>query len=1500
MHVRLIRLAIPALVVTLLATACSGSSTTFRGASGSLGDPTQLAALPAGPVVPADDIRTPVFPGTIITPDVGRSTSVSPTLRVPGATGGVKFVIRDLSSGSEGFSRSYTANGDSVRVPQGAGLRNGSVYTWTGTDASGAVRGGTFAVDLTESGVQPTDSIGGVTTGLASGAASVSWSSHAMNSSAGQVGFGLVFDTAKAAEAGVPLGWDLQVASSSPYSRLLTREDRSLALEALDGSVTTYRPAAGGTYEPVPLSGQLRVTGTAAVLTANADGTFTVLDKQSSSVFSAPSAEGVSDLVSVTGAERAVLGQKWSGGLLRSIDDPVSKRSVTFEYGGGKCGSVAPGFVAAPTDLVCRVNFWDGSAASISYVSMPDGSVQIGRLVDNPDAKGSGADVTDFAYDSIGRLVNVRSPLVAAAAAAGLVPADDPTYLTTVKYDDLGRVASITAPAPSIGAANDTRTYQRNGIRSTDVIDSAFGGVLSSVIYDPTSWRVLSVTDAAGLAETYEYEPGSGNLLRQVDRNGNVTTRTYRDGRLTEVRGPTEGSLAVDATVTRYGYDQTFDGAPDGRDITGLDVSYWASSDWTGGVVRTETGPTIAGVTVPSLTVNWPSSPVGSDRWSARMTGVFSVSNEGTYAFASANSTAKLWVDSVECSGSGCAALPMSAGLHNLRIDVSSTSSDAAMSITWSGPDTGGSPTSIPTSQVFPQYGLITTTRSNDQVAPGVDPVDTVTHTVYERPSTGQVAERRSQGGGVSKLAYEQKVGTGGQWGRQTSAAMPSGTTIPITYWGDTESAKSACPESVSANQGGLARSSAYPGSDGGSGPVGQTWFDAAGRVVASRFGDGATSCTYYDRAGRVAKTVRLGMGRPESTTVTYGVDGNPLVAETTITTGNDVATTRTELDFAGRVVATTDRFGVATRNTYDARTGKLATSTVTAPGAAPIVTTTEYGADARMARVLVDGTLAATMNYNADGTVGSVAYGNGTTATLGYDASNRASSITWRTSDGHTVSSTRSIASGGRILSATSSLDGTTSRYDYTYDDARHLSSATLSAGLTDAHAWSFTYDANGNRLSQTRDGQRLTYTYDDADRLVTSTDPAVAGQVSYDSRGNATKVGPDSFTYDAADGLVSATDGALTVTFERDATGSVISRTLRDAAGESTTQYASGGLVLDGSGRPILAQIPLPGGVTIERSLTSPDRTQWAYDDLSANRLFATTSSGALVGPVRVYDPFGTPLTVAAAVQPDGARDLAWQASFGHETQPLRTPFIVMGERVYMPALGRFLQLDPKIGGSTNGYDFVSQDPVNLFDPTGQSLGDWIAMLAVAVVSVIAAPLTGGGSVLAGMAIGFVVGAAGYLIEYGIKASIDGNTEFSFTQMAISAGLGAVFGAFGAGAFGKRAAESVETSVTSSAGRAASSQTTAVVSDVKATTFTVNHLSGESRAIWMRDLTIAEAEVREATANVANVVKDKFFHEALAKNGLDMAAARFERIAAADPDMYWALRESLLYPPR
>jgi hypothetical protein len=236
----------------------------------------------------------PWFEGAVVTPLSWVSSSLTPTLDIPGASGAWSFTLDDLSDGASGFGPlTYRESGPSARIPLDAGLQHGRVYAWTASSADGSQPevGGAFQVDVQLAGVQEVDGAGGVTVGMASGEVGFSWASQAMTSPAGSVGFGLRYTPSNPPEVGVPAGWTLQAASSSQYRRIDISPDGGVGLVANNGIVTNYRPGADGVLEPVRLTGAIDAAGAAPVVIANGDGTYSVTTKEMVSVFAAADGE---------------------------------------------------------------------------------------------------------------------------------------------------------------------------------------------------------------------------------------------------------------------------------------------------------------------------------------------------------------------------------------------------------------------------------------------------------------------------------------------------------------------------------------------------------------------------------------------------------------------------------------------------------------------------------------------------------------------------------------------------------------------------------------------------------------------------------------------------------------------------------------------------------------------------------------------------------------------------------------------------------------------------------------------------------------------------------------------------------------------------------------------------------------------------------------------------------------------------------------------------------
>jgi RHS repeat-associated protein len=152
------------------------------------------------------------------------------------------------------------------------------------------------------------------------------------------------------------------------------------------------------------------------------------------------------------------------------------------------------------------------------------------------------------------------------------------------------------------------------------------------------------------------------------------------------------------------------------------------------------------------------------------------------------------------------------------------------------------------------------------------------------------------------------------------------------------------------------------------------------------------------------------------------------------------------------------------------------------------------------------------------------------------------------------------------------------------------------------------------------------------------------------------------------------------------------------------------SADLTLTAAGAVTERSLALPGGVLLTKRVSAD---VWSYPNVHGDVAATGDGSGTRTGGTLAYDPDGN----ALAGLPDdsaGGFDDGWLGRHqrGLEHAPGLLPVIEMGARPYVPALGRFLAVDPVEGGSCNQYEYSCGDPIDHLDLDGQDY--WLTMSA------------------------------------------------------------------------------------------------------------------------------------------------------------------------------------------
>ena len=338
-----------------------------------------------------------------------------------------------------------------------------------------------------------------------------------------------------------------------------------------------------------------------------------------------------------------------------------------------------------------------------------------------------------------------------------------------------------------------------------------------------------------------------------------------------------------------------------------------------------------------------------------------------------------------------------------------------------------------------------------------------------------------------------------------------------------------------------------------------------------------------------------------------------------------------------------------------------------------------------------------------------------------------RVTNISWRTASGATLGGfAYEYDALGRITSRSHTLGdpsqpsspmSQSSQKTYAYDDFDRVASDGDVA---------YTYDAAGNRMTRTEDGDTITYTLGVGDRLASygraaSTMPPQSGAYTHDAAGNVTRIERDGrptldLTWNSQYQLVSvSTNGVFAEGYSYDALNRRVSTTTL----EGMTRHVyddnwqciadideQGNVVASytwGEGIDKLLAVTI-GGETYY-PLTDIQGTVWGYVD-SQNNVVARWQ----------YDAWGN--VISEYVSPSAAALASIRYRFQGREWSAATGLINFRMRWYDSETGRWLSKDPiGLHGGLNQYLFCYGDSINFIDDDGLSVSAiGISALAIA----------------------------------------------------------------------------------------------------------------------------------------------------------------------------------------
>jgi RHS repeat-associated protein len=967
------------------------------------------------------------------------------------------------------------------------------------------------------------------------------------------------------------------------------------------------------------------------ILIVNTDGSYT-LNLNNDTIYSFNSSGKLTNSQNRTGMNVTVSNDS-TGDLI--LTEPVSGQTLTVSYNDS-------GLVSSVTDQA-------GRSASFTY----DSNASLSSM---NDANGK---TTAYTYDADGHVLTGTD-------------GDDICFFTDT-YDSSGRIATQNDAVE--GSLETTFSYDDTSVSGELIVTvTDRNGNVSKNVFNSTTRQLTSATDENGNTTSYSYD-ANGNIASETDALGNAITTTYdtqnhplvvtdRVGAKTTNTYDAKGNkLSVtnpDGGKITYTYDPS-NRVTSMTDLRDAVTSYTYNSS--GLLIEKDYGTEKSVYTYKNGFLNTSTDPNGNVT-------TFAYDAAGrilTQTDANGNTTSYTY------DGNGNALSETNPLKNVVSYTYSSrgkvlTKTDANENVTIYQYNGNGKTVSITdpkgNSTTYSYDGedhLILTTDAQGKttktsydpagrVLSNTDAVGNVTSYTYD--AVGNVLTTTKPNGGVVTKTYYAN-------GKVKTSTDPAGNTTTYGYdsgW-RLSSSTNALEKTITTvynNVGDLLSTTdplsnktaytydAYGNNLTKTDPIGNVTtfaydsnnnrisktdaqekvttytYDAFNRLIKTTDANGNSFSTAYDAVGRAASQTDA-LGN--TITTTYDANGN--VIKKTDALSNAIS--QTTYGSTNLPTSVKDALGNTATNTYDTL-GRLTQAQD------PLNNSIAFGYDAN-GRIIsatdpLNGVSGAA--FDADGNQTSVTNPLGGSISYTYDSSDRNAS--------ETTTSAGIIAYSYNVLNLLSELTNARNQErDYTYDDAGRIKSFTDPEGTT-----SYTYDANGNVLTVTDAVGTITRQFDTLNRVTKVTD--VNGNVvqyTYDADGNLSSlIYPDektvNYTYDADNRLSTVTDWASRVAqYTYDANGRLI-KTVRPDGSILTQGYDIAGRLISAtdkdSGGSIISDYSYTydadGNIMTENSTTSgTDNAAMTYDAL--NRLTAKTDKDSggitLAGYAYVYDADG-----------------------------------------------------------------------------------------------------------------------------------------------------------------------------------------------------------------------------------------------------------------------------------